>query len=367
MKNIILKSAAAIALCVCFTLPASAQQTKILTADKHNEYGLVYSLPLTALEVNIRARHTQLKAGPYAQYARKYLGTDKVVTADADRWEILEVEVRPYGTLDTETKYLMQLKPGALTYIGVAEDGMLLSINAKPRPEAPEPNLRPAPRTEQTPFSGKEYLKYVNEDFTSALSSAKQAQMLAESLMEIRDSYLSLTRGTADNMPTDGRQLELMLNSLHDQESALTAAFTGTEWSETITRRYTYIPEDNGIEMLLRFSDFAGFCEADDLAGAPVNLSVKITAEGELPADGDGNVKQLPKDAVRYCIPGNALITIDHEGKTLYSRELEFSQFGVEFGLIPSLFTDRKEPSYAIFSPVTGGLTEIGTMSAGNE
>ena len=54
--------------------------------------------------------------------------------------------------------------------------------------------------------------------------------MLAESLMEIRDSYLSLTRGTADNMPTDGRQLELMLNSLHDQESALTAAFTGTEY-----------------------------------------------------------------------------------------------------------------------------------------
>ena len=55
MKNIILKSAAAIALCVCFTLPASAQQTKILTADKHNEYGLVYSLPLTALEVNSRS------------------------------------------------------------------------------------------------------------------------------------------------------------------------------------------------------------------------------------------------------------------------------------------------------------------------
>ena len=96
-------------------------------------------------------------------------GTDKVVTADADRWEILEVEVRPYGTLDTETKYLMQLKPGALTYIGVAEDGMLLSINAKPRPEAPEPNLRPAPRTEQTPFSGKEYLKYVNERSASCL------------------------------------------------------------------------------------------------------------------------------------------------------------------------------------------------------
>ncbi|MDE5902244.1 MAG: DUF4831 family protein [Muribaculaceae bacterium] len=32
------------------------------------------------------------------------------------------------------------------------------------------------------------------------------------------------------------------------------------------------------------------------------------------------------------------------------------------FGLAPNLFTDRKEPSYAIFNPVTGGLKELGTV-----
>ena len=32
--------------CVC-AASADAQQTKMLTADKHNEYGIVYSLPLT--------------------------------------------------------------------------------------------------------------------------------------------------------------------------------------------------------------------------------------------------------------------------------------------------------------------------------
>ena len=130
-------------------------------------------------------------------------------------------------------------------------------------------------------------------------------------------------------MPTDGRQLELMLNSLRDQEEAMTAAFTGSSYTETLSRTYTYVPEEDGSEILFRFSDFK---------------------------------KMLPKDAVRYCIPGEAIVSISFEGETLYNRELEFAQFGVVFGLSPALFTDRKDPSYAIFNPVTGGLQEIGSM-----
>ncbi|MDE5551972.1 MAG: DUF4831 family protein, partial [Muribaculaceae bacterium] len=113
-------------------IPMTAQQTRILTAEKHNEYGLVYSLPITALEIEVTARKEVLTAGPYAAYARKYIGTDKVITHDAERWTITDVKVKTYGTLDTDAKYIMQLKPGALTFIGVSEDGMLLSINKEP-------------------------------------------------------------------------------------------------------------------------------------------------------------------------------------------------------------------------------------------
>lgn len=347
---------------VLTAIPATlqAQQTRLLTAEKHNEYGLVYSLPITALDIQVTARREVLTAGPYSAYARKYIGTDKVITHDAERWTITDVTVTPYGTLDTDSKYLMQLKPGAVTYIGVSEDGMLLSINKEPI--APTPRAIQRPAVSANSFTGKEYLKYVNEDFTASQSSAKQAQMLSESLMEARDAHISLTRGTADNMPVDGRQLELMLASLQAQEDALTAAFTGTSTFETVTHSFTYIPEDDGEEILFRFADFKGFTDAADFAGAPVNISVKITAEGVLPTDANGNTKQLPKDAVRYCIPGTALITLSYEGRTLYSKSLDFSQFGVEFGLNPTLFTDKKEPSYAIFNPATGALTEIGTL-----
>ena len=64
-----------LSLCLFFTTSlAFAQETKKLTAEKHNEYGLIYSLPQTHLDVEVVATKTTRKAGPYYQYAEKYLG-----------------------------------------------------------------------------------------------------------------------------------------------------------------------------------------------------------------------------------------------------------------------------------------------------
>lgn len=356
-----MKSLFTAAALIAAILPAYAQQTKILTADKHNEYGLVYSLPVTALEITVTAERETRIAGPYAKYAKKYLANDRIISESGEEWTLKNVTVRPYGAVDPDARYLMQLKPGATTYIGVDRNGMLLSINAEPTsPEPIKTFERPAPTTPR--LTGKEYLKYVDEDFIASQSTAKQAQMLAENIMEVRDAHISLTRGTADNMPTDGKQLELMLNSLTDQEEAMTAAFTGSAYTETVSRTYTYVPEEDGTEILFRFSDFKGFCAPNDYAGAPVQLRVNVTAEGALPTDDKGQEKTVPKDGVRYCIPGEAQITLSFEGETLYNAEMEFAQFGVVFGLSPTLFTDRKEPSYAIFNPVTGGIKKLGIV-----
>lgn len=337
----------------------SAQQTKILTADKHNEYGLVYSLPLTALRITFTAEKETLIAGPYANYAKKYLGISDPIAESGEKWTITNVSVTPYGAVNPESRFLMQLKPGATTFISVDRDGMLLSINK----EIEDDTARVATdREEPLRYTGKEYLQFVDEDFIASQSTAKQAEMLAENLMEVRDAYLSLTRGTADTMPVDGKQLELMLASLKEQQRAMTAAFAGCSYKETVSRTYTYIPEEDISETLLRFSDFKGFCSRQDYAGAPVTIRINVTAEGKLPTDASGKEKELPKDAVRYCIPGEAQVTLSFDGTTLYNREMEFSQFGCEFGLSPSLFTDKKQPSFATFDPVTGGLRELGSI-----
>lgn len=340
---------------------ASAQQTKTLTADKHNEYGLVYTLPTTSLRIDVTARHTSRKAGPYYQYAKKYLGTDKVITQDSEAWEIVSVDVKSYGTPDADNQYLMQLKPGALTSITVDDDGMLLGINTAA--EVSALSALPADKKVKTAVDMNEYLQYVNEDFLASQSSAKRAQLLSESIMEVRDSKVSLTRGTAETMPTDGRQLELMLASLSHQEESMAAAFLGTESVEEVTRSYTFTPGEEGRNILFRMSDFAGFVDADDYSGDPVYIDVSVTRQGELPLDSKGEEKKLPKDAVIYNIPGAAQISLSLNGRNLWKQELDFAQYGVQFGLAPTLFSDKKERSYAIFNPTTGALKEIGVLN----
>ncbi len=345
---------------LAFFASAPAQQTRTLTADKHNEYGLVYSLPVTELRIEVTATKTVRKAGPYWKYAKKYIGTDKVVRDDGEEWTIDRVSVTPYGVADPESRWLMQLKPGATTYICVADDGMLLAINAEA--QAPAPAKAKAPAKAPKAFTGKEYLQYVGEDFIASQSSAKQAQLLAESLMEVRDAKVSLTRGTAESMPTDGRQLELMLASLSEQEAALTAAFAGSETVATVQRTFTYRPEKKGKEVLFRLSDFGGFTDADDYSGAPVYIEIGGIREASLPTDADGAEKKLPKDAVMYALPGTATVTLSASGRKLFSEEMPMAQFGTVFGLAPSLFTSKKEPSYATFDPATGALREIGEV-----
>lgn len=343
-------------------LLALAQQTKILTADKHNDYGLVYTLPLTALKINVKVTKKTTKAGPYYQYAKKFLGISNVVKEDAVMYTISQVTATPVGLKDDQEKYLMQVKPGSPTFIGVDADGMILSINVDP---VSPPKTAETPKSAQPsrPLSVDDYLQYVDMDFVASQSSVKQAEMIANSLMEVRDAYLSLTRGTADNTPTDGKQLELMLNSLKQQEDALTMAFTGTSFTETEERDFLFIPEKDGREILFRLSDFGGYVDADDYSGVPVYITTEILLEGKLPVDENGQEKKLPKDAVIYALPGVAKITIACNGSTFFEAEGEFSQFGTKFGLNPTLFSDKKERSYARFNPATGALEELGVIA----
>ncbi len=345
----------------------SAQQTKRLTADKHNEYGLVYSLPSTALEIEVEVTHRVEKSGPFYSYAKKYIGTSDVIIADKESWTLTGLNVRRFG-INSGQDYLMQLKSGALTSIYVDESGMIRSINVEPE-ELPD-NIGFTPKKMQpSSLDDNEYLKYVTEDFLVSQSSAKKAQILAQSLMEIRDAKLSLSRGTAESMPTDGHQLELMLTSLAQQEQSITDAFVGTVQTETVVKKFVYVPSDtlDSKEVLFRLSDFAGFVDADDYSGDPVYIDVDIVRHAELPVNEKGEEKKLPKDAVIYTIPGEASVNISFLGQTLYDEVHPFSQFGVNFGLNPSLFNSKKEPSYVIFDPTTGAIEDIGVINMSEE
>lgn len=338
----------------------SAQQTRTLTADKHNEYGIVYTLPHTSLCFTIEAQCTVEQAGEFYRYARKYVGADDVVVADSRTWDITSATMTPQGSPDASRRYLMQLKSGQDISVCVAGDGdgMLLAINKEasiPEQEELEPDDLPEPPSKQA------YLQYVDEDFLVSQSSAKRAQMLAGTLLAVRESRLSLSRGTAETMPADGHQLELMLQNLGRQEKALTQAFTGTSTTGTATRTFTFTPDSaaQSRQVLCRISELYGFTSPDDMSGEPVYIELTYTDRPTLPVDEKGETKRLPKDAVIYALPATAHYKLTWRGETICEGTTQIAQGGTVFGLDPKLFTDKKAPSAALFDATTGALLSI--------
>ena len=63
MNNAIIATIAIAAL--CSAAPAAAQNSHKLTAGKATEYGLIYSLPMTVVDITIEVEHTLKEQGEF--------------------------------------------------------------------------------------------------------------------------------------------------------------------------------------------------------------------------------------------------------------------------------------------------------------
>lgn len=358
-------SLALIAMAAC-AFGAVAQSTQKFTAAKHNEYGLVYSLPITHIRVVVESEKTTCKAGPYYKYAKKYLGVDNVITKDSETWALKSVELSTFGVADTENRYLMQFKSGSTPFLMMTEDGLPLSIN-----EENVQTLVPEKREIETTgriISDDRLAKSLPGELLVSESTAKRAEIAAQMIYRIRESRTNYATGDADQMPPDGQSLKLILDNLDEQEANLTALFCGTSSTETSFTELTYVPTgDVTKEVLFRLSDFSGVVDKNDLSGAPAYLSIKVESRGELPKNEKGEEKKLPKGAVMYKIPGRATASITYEGAVLCEKTFDVAQFGIDFGLDPDIFTDKKRPSFVKFYPETGGIMELGIVPGSAE
>jgi hypothetical protein len=358
MKHLI--SILAITVFTCGVL--QAQQTQKLTAGKHNEYGLIYSLPVTHLDIEVEAVKTIKKAGPYSKYAKKFLGTDNAIIEDSEEWTLKDITVSPYGAPDTENQYLMQFKSGSTPFIILNKAGLPLSINI----EEQETNKSEKEPIKKGPsaLENNASTKVMSGELLVSESTAKKAEIAANQIYKIRESRTNLITGEAEQMPPDGQSMKMIIEQLDAQEAALTALFLGTTQTESKIMNFDYIPvNDVENEVVFRLSDFNGVVDRNNLSGDPVYLSLKITEQGELPVNEKGETKKLPKGAVMYKIPGKATVTLKYNGKTISSNIFDIAQFGIDFGLDPAMFTDKKQPSYLKFYPETGAIKEIGTVN----
>lgn len=352
--------AVSVALSVSFS--ATSQTTQRFTASKSNEYGLVYSLPLTEVEITVETRHTRLVPGEFYNYARRHLAIDNAITEPSTRVEVSTVVISTQGVADPENRWMVQFKSGSTPWMLLTSDGIPLTINSDEAAELPRTEIPKARKAQPTILETEYARQAMTQEMIRSSSTSKRAELAAARIFELREMRSDLLSGQADNPPADGQAMQLVLDNLAKQEEALTAMFAGTEQTWTDVRTIIVTPDKKGIkeEILARVSPFDGIVDADNLSGSPLMLSIEILELGKLPVNDKGEEKKFPKGGVAYQIPGTARVSLTFEGREVAAKDVSLAQLGVTFGLEPNLFTDKKAPAQLQFYPSTGGILLLG-------
>ena len=326
------------------SLTAMAQTEVTVGVMRGKDYGVTYMLPKTEIEITLEITRHGYTPGPFCQYAERYLQEKDVSTRAEEHWTLDNIRMQAIGVPDKERVYFVKLKDKTIApLMELTEDGVVRSINlpfSGSRPRQPEV---PA-EVPENPLPDPN--RFLTEEILLANSTAKKAELVAKEIYYIRESRNDLLRGEADNTPTDGMQLKLMLDNLELQEQALTEMFTGHRTRKTEIVRLTITPAVMKDKVAFRFSHT--YC-----------LSIVDLQTPPLPAaEEDKGKKKDELEGVAYNMPGRARITLTQGNKTLLETEMPVTQFGTVEYLAPVLF-NKNSTTTVLFDTNTGGVLKV--------
>ncbi len=351
MRKLILTLGLFTALGVC------AQETVKVTANKFNGYGIVYSLPKTAIDVRATVTRSVEKPGPFAQFAQKYLGQSPTVTQERTVWKIENVDILPKGIADPEKRYSIQLKKENRTAFYLNEEGMLVSINRAPAPAPTRPAPSPEKAAKKEQKQAAEYAQLYTETMLISSSTRNMAEAAAQQIYLLREYRLDLLTGNSDEIP-QGQSFEILLREMDKREALLTSLFLGTVETETLVEDIVIDPENKN-SVAFRFSERKGILPADDLSGEPIYVSTEVKEVIEAPTDSKGKVIAPASNALVYITPGKADVKVSYKGEALCQKEIPMAQLGAAYGIDPSVFNGSGAVE-ATFCPESGALLHIG-------
>ena len=339
------------AIILTLATPSIAQNILGSFFSNSNE-GIAYFLPDTKINITVETSCVTQTPGEFYSYAERFLHIKNSIAEASNRWEITGIECESEGVPCKEKYYTVKFGNNAASSIGLDGKGIIETINTTAPAKsdnAPVARLSTSKKTDAS--------QYMTEEMLTATSTAKMAELTAKEIYAIRESKLAITRGQAENMPSDGTAIALLLQELDKQEKALTEMFTGRTDTVYHTYRLTIAPDelrDTAKAVLLRFSHKLGVVDKENLAGEPVYYNFKDLKTVEQPI-ADEKKKQ---DGVCYNIPGRARFEVYTRTRTFIEKEIAIAQLGIVEVLSKSLFS-KSNAVKVLFDTATGGIISI--------
>lgn len=336
------------------------QKTTRVNAVRANDYGVIYSLPKTSVEVTLLVKKTTYQRGDFYQYAQRYLGVENPVTENKTVYTLEDITVANKGIPDKENSFMIEFRPNTMEpYVYLREDGVICSVNAEPELTPPsDPELPVSPQASVNPR------RYLSEEILRAGSTAKQAELVSKQIFDLRRSRNDILIGEAENMPPDGNAYKVVMDEINNQEKALTEMFAGTAQTEYFLHKTAVVPDEGDINrrVIVRFSEKLGPVDADNLAGEPVYLTLKSkTPKVELQLS-ERDLRRLENklsEGLVYNVPGKAGLTIEYGNRAVKNIETDVVQYGAKDVLTKKMFDNMKRPIQVLFYPELGAIKQI--------
>ena len=339
---------------------ASAQKTVRVNAIKANDYGVVYSLPITSFEVTLTIKKSTYQRGDFYSFAQRYLAIDNPIIENSVVYSLEDINVVNKGIPDKNNSYMVAFRAKSVEpFVFMREDGLIVSINAEQEVEKNEEVALPqGVRPSDNPR------RYLSQETLMAGSTAKQAELVARQIFDLRRSRSDILTGEAESMPPDGNAYNVVMGEIDRQEKALTELFAGSLDTEYFTTTIVVIPEDNNIEkqIIARFSEKLGAVDVDNLAGEPIYLSLinkTPKVDLQLSAKDIQRLENKLKEGIVYNIPAKADLTIEFKNNVVKSMEVDVVQFGTQDVLVRRMFDNNKQPVKVYFYPELGAIKQV--------
>lgn len=374
-----------IALFFGFYLQAQIKVSHVTDGTNLNDkQGVFYALPRTLIQVDVQLMRTEYIAGPYAEYASRYLDLKDVNTSDYNEYEIVDIKLSTVGVPDPEQIYFAEItekaeKEGKSVLMSLSESGVAMDLIGN----VPDKALEDLTGFSLKGYTGTENLfkyyaetnlyekldtiikkvvvdtvtiekKYLERSWVEK-SDEDKALEAANRISSIREARYNLLTGYQE-IAYEADALAYMDKQLAQMEKEFLSLFTGLTFQRVLN--YSIIVNPNredagGVLPVFVFSERSGIKAIDAAGGEKVNISIEAMGDfGTLRSIVSQRNSSASEHGFYYRIPVVAKIKLTVSNDINAEGIFTIGQFGTVSYLPPNVTSIQ-------FHPQTGAVKTL--------
>lgn len=339
-------------------LSCNSKTIQVEPVGKHlndSKVAVYYTLPRTVVYVKVVCSQSEYIPGPYAVYAKKFLGIDGVSNVEKVEYSISKIDIETHAEPDPNAIFAVYpTAKGYGNYLRLSAEGLILPVNPTTDSKTITPSqelkseevvfkdlsVNPFIAEETATFYGRTlrdtvYVRVpIQRSMTIERNLEEKAKEAADFIFSIRRKRLDFLTPDIDH-PFAGDALQLILKELQRLEDEYLALFIGKRFMHTFSQTFSVIPSSTEGEsaILFRFSESKGLLPSTDLSGRPILIEL---VQPQYPENFDavkGSVEAFAEktklDRFYYRIPVVSNMRILDGNQQLASKRFSVYQYGL--------------------------------------